>query len=289
MKPLITVAIPLYRSSRFLPIIYENIGNLSYPNLEILVSDRHGLDNAAEQIADRYRQDERISILKADDGIGWIDHYNHLLKIARGEFFMWMPHDDSFPRGYLEELSGQMIRNREVAICYGSVRPLNLDGIERQDNRYTGAAGKTRFPPGFVGAMVFYMAHPWVPFRGLIRRSVALESGLYLEHCVDDYCADANWVMAMLHSAPLMHVPAVRCDKRFYSASTHRAVRVSSGVIRSSTDSLAQVLMRLGYSATYARALAIFAYFYRNLRRMAVFGVMPKNLIHRLKIKLLRG
>ena len=288
MLPLVSVAIPLYRSGRFLPVIFDNIDNLTWPNLEVMVSDRHGLDDAIHRIADRYRSDSRIRILQSDDGIGWVDHYNLLAKEAAGEFFMWMPHDDSFPPGYLERLIEPMIEHQQLCLCYGDVEPVSLDGTRRQDWRYVDTPGVTPSPPGLFSAIVFYMVHPWVPFRGLIRRSVMIDRGLFIEHCVDEFGADANWVMSMLHAAPLMHVPGVMCIKRFYTESTHRATPINERAIRSSVGSLARMVGRAGCSPLHAVSLAFFAYVYRHLQRLRLVDALPDSLVHRVKRRVQR-
>ena len=288
MPPLVSVAIPLYRSGRFLPVIFDNIDNLTWPNLEVLVSDRHGLDDAILRIADRYRGDSRVRILQSDDAIGWVDHYNLLAKEAKGEFFMWMPHDDSFPPGYLERLIEPMLERQQVCLCYGDVETVSLDGIRRQGWRYADTPGVTPSSPGLFRAIAFYMVHPWVPFRGLIRRSVMVDRGLFIEHCLDEFAADANWVMSMLHAAPLMHLPGVRCVKRFYPESTHRATPVCERAIRSSARSLARVLRRTGCSPLHAWSLAFFAYGYRNLKRLRLVDALPDSLVHRVKRRVQR-
>lgn len=102
--PLLTVAIPLYKSRRFLEIISENIRNADYPNLEILVGDRHLADDTLEQLRARFPDDSRLRFLTAKDRLPWVEHYNALLAAASGQYFLWMPHDDSFPPGYIGAL-----------------------------------------------------------------------------------------------------------------------------------------------------------------------------------------
>ena len=82
--PLVTIAVPLYRSARFVDNIVSNIAALTYDPVEILISDRHGFDDAIDQLEARYRRDPRVRILRARDGIDWAAHYNELLKAATG-------------------------------------------------------------------------------------------------------------------------------------------------------------------------------------------------------------
>ena len=62
LAPLVTLAIPLYRSFRFLDVISENIRNADYPNLEILVGDRHLADDTVEQLRVRCAGDRPLPV-----------------------------------------------------------------------------------------------------------------------------------------------------------------------------------------------------------------------------------
>ena len=62
LPPLISVALPLYRSRRFLDIIVENLDTIAYPHLEILVSDRHCADDTIDVLEQRYCSDAAFSL-----------------------------------------------------------------------------------------------------------------------------------------------------------------------------------------------------------------------------------
>ena len=67
--PLVTIAFSLYRSMRFWPVILANIATFDYPNLEIIISDRHCFDDALGQLRDRFQDDARFRFLSAHDQI----------------------------------------------------------------------------------------------------------------------------------------------------------------------------------------------------------------------------
>src|SRR6187397_2030409 len=73
--PLVSVAIPLYRSRPFVDRIARNIETLDYPSVEILISDRHMDDDAIELLGARFAGDPRIRLLRANDRAGWVEHY----------------------------------------------------------------------------------------------------------------------------------------------------------------------------------------------------------------------
>ena len=80
---------PLYRSMRYLDIITRNIEAIDYANVEIILSDRHGFDDALEKISARFPGDKRLRFIAATDQISWVENYNVLLKAALGEYFVF--------------------------------------------------------------------------------------------------------------------------------------------------------------------------------------------------------
>src|SRR4051794_13973408 len=92
--PLVSIAIPLFQSRPFLSVIIDNIETITYPQVEILVSDRHCADDTIDLLACHFTGDPRLRFLKSRDRLNWIEHYNLLLRAAAGKYFLWMPHDD---------------------------------------------------------------------------------------------------------------------------------------------------------------------------------------------------
>ena len=73
--PLVSIGFPLYRSERFLDTILANIEAISYPNVEIIVSDRHLLDNALATLRRRYGADARFRFLEGADQLTWVENF----------------------------------------------------------------------------------------------------------------------------------------------------------------------------------------------------------------------
>ena len=151
--PLVSVAIPLYRSRQFVDIIARNIDAIDYPSTEILISDRHQEDDALDILAARFAGNRRVRILRARDQLGWVDHYNLLLTAATGEYFLWMPHDDTYPGGFISTLVECLERHPRAVLAFGGV------DVVAEDNRPLWSdAGR---PPRVVAGA------PWTPGEAL--------------------------------------------------------------------------------------------------------------------------
>ncbi len=219
--PLVSVAIPLYRSKEFLPIIIGNIDVIADPNVEILVSDRHGDDDALDILRDRYAHDPRVRLLTGRDRLHWVEHYNLLLREARGAYFMWMPHDDSFPAHYIPSLVAALEEDPAAVLAFGAVDAVDLRGAP--------IPGWTFHPPPFARArwagvgdsirLLFWGSA--IPFRGVFRRECATRRGLYLRRHAP--AADGDWTFALSLVGALRYVPECRCVKRYYPQSISAA------------------------------------------------------------------
>ena len=69
---LISCLIPLYRSYEFYDIICENIDAHLAQDAEVLISDRHGLDDAASLLATRYAHEARVRVMTVIDERDWV-------------------------------------------------------------------------------------------------------------------------------------------------------------------------------------------------------------------------
>jgi glycosyltransferase involved in cell wall biosynthesis len=220
--PLVSVAIPLYKSRRFLDIVIENIEAIDYPNVEIIVSDRHCADDAIDRLAERFKGDARLKFLKADDGINWPEHYNFLLQAAAGRYFVWMPHDDSFLPGYLTQLVACLEERPEVVLAYGRMETIDLDGrpLPKRPRHELPVEPGEPWTMG-VAARLLMFGYLGVQFRGVFRRDVALRAGLLIRPTEGTVACDIYWLFGLALIGRFHFVPACRCRKRYYPTSTH--------------------------------------------------------------------
>jgi hypothetical protein len=217
MPPLVTVAIPLYRSKPFVQRIVENVRAIDVDDCEILISDRHLLDDAIDLLEKTLGNDPRVVFLRGTEGVGWTEHYNFLLGEGSGRYFMWMPHDDEFPSGYVPMLVAALEENEDALLAYGRMVCVDLEG--RIVRRYSRSAPHDPDAAWSRRRAVEYLRW-WqsaVPFRGVFRRQRIIDLGLWLPQ---SHGADISWLFALHLQGPSRFVPEVSCRKSFYSDST---------------------------------------------------------------------
>lgn len=119
--PLVTVGIPVYNGEQDLPESVGSILNQSYTNLEIIISDNASTDGTqlvAKQLA---AQDHRIRYHRLDRNIGANANFEHVRRLARGEYFMWHGSDDVRPPGSIERLVQALERNPLAVMAHGPI------------------------------------------------------------------------------------------------------------------------------------------------------------------------
>jgi glycosyltransferase involved in cell wall biosynthesis len=218
--PLVSIGFPLYRSNRFLDNIIENIEAIRYPNVEILISDRHSLDDAVDTLQRRYGDDRRFRFFKGTDELDWVGNFNFLLRESRGTYFCCMAHDDSFPALFVEELVSVLENRLDVAFAFGRVEQLSVDGwLPTFPSTPPPIANQEPWTLS-SSLRLLTLWHLWIAYRGMVRREVIEQRNLYMRPTYRNIRADINWVFGLSLASRLLYVPSCWYTKRFYRSST---------------------------------------------------------------------
>jgi hypothetical protein len=193
-------------------------------DVEVLISDRHGLDDTLERLQRIYGHDARFQFFAARDAIDWVAHYNWLLARGRGTYFAWMPHDDTFPAGFYSGLVEYLDANVATLLAFGPI--IGVDEYEKE----LSWASHLRNPPPWTTHNIWTVrdAHrmlrllPWEPMRGVFRREPVVRAGLMIRSTLDNQSADRGWLFGVGLRGAIRFVPVPPCVKRYHSASTHR-------------------------------------------------------------------
>ena len=103
MDALISVIIPVYNVSQYLPRCIESVINQTYQNLEIILVDDGATDDSGVICDDYARKDPRIRVVHKENG-GLSSARNAGIQIARGEYLTFIDSDDYVDRDYTEFL-----------------------------------------------------------------------------------------------------------------------------------------------------------------------------------------
>lgn len=197
--PLVSIGIPLYRSRRFVGVIADNVERISYPNLEFLIADQHGEDDALPLLRERFADDPRVRFFATGDRLNWSENYNFLLRRAKGRYFRWLAHDDSLPARGLEEQVACLERDPETVLVYGPVEWVDTTG------RTVDLVGRARTFPfdhrrpwGLRESLLIYVGVCGVgAFKGLVRRRRIVEAGFSIRTTHGHVAPERVWLFAI--------------------------------------------------------------------------------------------
>jgi len=217
--PKVTVAVPLYCSAPFLSIATETLRSQDYPNLEFLISDRHGADDTIERLRDTFSADPRFRFLVADDQLDWVAHYNLLLAEASGSYFVWVSHDDSYSNDFVTKLVEALERNPDAILAYARVERINMSG-ERLTKIKPKIPGRS-WGPGPLTAYRIALSGGQ-QFHGVFRRKWLVDRKLWIRPTRHNIAADMLWVFTLATIGRTLYVQDCTYWKRYHERNTHK-------------------------------------------------------------------
>lgn len=239
--PRISVGIPLYRSHPFLHSLRDNLADLAAePDVEIIVSDRHGLDDTLDILKAEWRHDARFRFLKADDRLHWVDHMNLLLRESRGDYFRWMPHDDRFPGDCLKPLRNRLDTDPAVILAYGPTRAMDMAGRQIPEGH---RLHSHPVAPGNAWTFrhsldLFWRGSCDGAFKGLFRRRIVMDAGLFIRPTHELIYTERAWLFGISLLGGLGEEPASEYWKRYHPDSLHAQWRIRGRHLASITATM---------------------------------------------------
>ena len=109
----ISIIVPVYKVEQYLERCVRSLINQTYKNVEIILVD-DGSPDQCPQMCDNYASDDlRIKVIHKKNG-GLSDARNAGLRIATGEYVMYVDSDDYIEKNACEKLIKNAIGNVDV-------------------------------------------------------------------------------------------------------------------------------------------------------------------------------
>ena len=111
--------------------LYETLNSVlqqSYTNFEVIVKDGGSSDGSVEKLKDLCRDDRVRVYARKDNGI--YDAMNQAVKLAKGEYFLFLNTGDSlYDNKVLEQITDVIYKRGDVDIIYGNMYHKALDTV----------------------------------------------------------------------------------------------------------------------------------------------------------------
>lgn len=218
-EPILSLLFPLYRSGPYFNNLLNQIEQLSDKQYEIIISDRHCYDDTIDRLQNMFKNDTRFFFIKSNDCLDWFNHYNILLKHARGKYFCWIPHDDNYSPDYFSVLIKALEEQCTAIVAFATMhvqgKNWEIDySIFKETYRYPGTSNEyiNLFNSGLLG----------IPFRGVFKRKIIVEKKLWInQNRKLKGFQDLLWVFSVLLHGRFIYSEQTYCIKNFVEGSAH--------------------------------------------------------------------
>ncbi|MDX2129004.1 MAG: glycosyltransferase family A protein [Chloroherpetonaceae bacterium] len=225
-SPVFSVGVPLYKSNRFLHIILDNIESIlsstSEP-IEFIFSDRHCLDDCVEKLKSiliPHANDERtFKFISASDEVNWVENCNLLMRQAKGTYFMWMMHDDTFSGNYLNQLKLTLDQYPDALLAYSSRLNITDEGLPYDKFILMKPVEFTEKWSARNRLQMLYESNFGPSFRGLYRIKTVLKNHGTIRQNYENVLPEITWLFGLSALGRIVYSDKTYCVKRHYEGS----------------------------------------------------------------------
>ncbi|MFN8659026.1 MAG: glycosyltransferase [Candidatus Obscuribacterales bacterium] len=128
MAPRVSVLLPVYNGSRYLPEAIESVLAQSTPDWELLIGDDCSDDDSWTVISRYAKQDSRINAWVNDSNKGLFANYNRCLESATGAFIKPFAQDDKLEPSMLERMLARFEQSPDVTLISTAKQWIDKNG-----------------------------------------------------------------------------------------------------------------------------------------------------------------
>lgn len=125
---LVSVVLPVYNGEEYLASAVRSVLLQTYANFELIIVDDGSSDNS-RSIAEGFKNtDSRVRVICHAENMQLPSALNTGFKVARGELYTWISHDNIMLPGFLESMKKELDLSPDTAMIYGNMRLIDNCG-----------------------------------------------------------------------------------------------------------------------------------------------------------------
>lgn len=128
--PRVTIGVPVFNGEKFLERALRSLMEQTFADIEVVVSDNASTDGTEAICRAAMERDSRIRYSRNDRNVGLVMNHRLVLSQARGEYFMYAPHDDWFAPDYVARCVDVLDRDETVAYVHAETILVDESGDE---------------------------------------------------------------------------------------------------------------------------------------------------------------
>lgn len=127
-RPLVSVGLPVRNGAMQLGRAMDSILGQTCRDIELLVSDNASSDRSVAVARKRAEQDPRVSVRSLCSAVRAEENFGAALARARGRYFMWAAHDDTWEPEYIACLVAKLESRPTAVLAFSHFNSVNAAG-----------------------------------------------------------------------------------------------------------------------------------------------------------------
>ena len=152
-SPLVTILIPTYNRSKYLPQSIRSALAQTYPNIEVLVLDDCSPDDTSKVVeAMGLEDDPRFRYVRHEINKGIAENWRYGFENCKGAFVCILHDDDFFEPDFAETLVKPFLTDSDLIVCFSDHWVVNIDGkvSVSESEKATAQFHRDKLPEGRV-------------------------------------------------------------------------------------------------------------------------------------------
>jgi hypothetical protein len=239
--PFLSIVVPLYRTKpAYLRALVTSVKASSYEKWELCLADGSGYKQSEQEYGSILRQlmapsmgDVRIRYKRLERNFGIAGNTNAALSMARGEWILFMDHDDTITEDALAEIAQAAHEHPQAELIYSDEDKIHAGGGRGYDPHF-----KPDYDPVLLES-VNYISHLTAVKRSLLERIGGLNAAY-------DGAQDYDFILRACEQAKeIVHIDRVLYHWRCHKTSTAKGLSAKTYAVDAGKRALAAHFERL--------------------------------------------
>jgi len=123
--PLVSIIIPNYNGKPFIERCLGSVMDTDYSNFEVIFIDDGSTDDSLKIVKESFGLEPRLNILENDTNLGAAASRNIAMKVAKGEYFVFLDNDTEVARNWLDELVSVLRGDESIGAAQSKILDFN--------------------------------------------------------------------------------------------------------------------------------------------------------------------
>jgi hypothetical protein len=145
-SPMVSIALPVFNGENYLREAIDSVLKQTFEDFELLLLDNASTDGTSQICRESVEQDQRVRHFRSDVNRGLIWNHNRAVGLARGNYFMWIEHDDLIAEDYVNRCVKALNDDPEIVLSFTNTQIIDEHGERRElvSNHFDNTSPSTR-------------------------------------------------------------------------------------------------------------------------------------------------